>query len=82
MMMRLAETLDAAIDIEENDFPHCLDSLLLSRTAKEWVEILEKVGVPSAVVIEDLAELQTMAHLQPDLGPGPYTKVNSPWSFK
>jgi hypothetical protein len=46
------------------------------------VQILEQAGVPSAVVIEDLAGLQTLAHLQPDLSPGLYTKVNSPWSFK
>lgn len=81
-VVRLAEALDAAIHIEENGFPRCLDSLFLSRTAKEWAEILEQAGVPSAVVVEDLADLQTMAHLQSDLSPGSYTKVNSPWSFK
>jgi CoA:oxalate CoA-transferase len=81
-VLRLAEALDAPISIEEDRFPKCLDSLFLSRTAKEWTEIFEQANVPSAVVIEDLADLQTLAHLQPDLSPGLYTKVNSPWSFK
>ncbi|SEL40670.1 CoA transferase [Nitrosovibrio tenuis] len=79
-LARLAEILDAVM-YTESDFPQCLDSLFLSRTANEWAEIFEQAGIPSAVVIEDLAELQTVAYLQPDLSPGPYTKVNSPWSF-
>jgi hypothetical protein len=82
MVARLAEALGATIHIEENNFPQCLDSLFLSKTAKEWAEIFERAGVPSAVVIEDLVDLRTLAHLQPDLSPGLYTKVNSPWSFK
>jgi CoA:oxalate CoA-transferase len=82
MVVRLAEALGATIHIEENNFPQCLDSLFLSKTAKEWAEIFEQAGVPSAVVIEDLADLQTVTYLQSDLSPGPYTRVNSPWSFK
>ncbi len=80
--VRLADALGAAIVIEEDNFQGCLSDLFLSRTADEWAGILEHAGVPSAVVIEDLADLQTMAHLQPALSPGAYTKVNSPWSFK
>ncbi|HEY6044711.1 MAG TPA: CoA transferase, partial [Nitrosospira sp.] len=81
-VLRLAEALNAPISIEEAIFPKCLDSLFLSRTAEEWVQILEQAGVPSAVVIEDLADLQAATYLQSDLSSGPYTKVNSPWSFK
>ncbi|WP_025042034.1 CoA transferase [Nitrosospira briensis] len=80
--VRLAEALGAAIVIEEDNFQDCLSDWFLSRTADEWAGILEHAGVPSAVVIEDLADLQTMAHLQSTLTPGAYTKVNSPWSFK
>jgi crotonobetainyl-CoA:carnitine CoA-transferase CaiB-like acyl-CoA transferase len=81
-VVRLAKAVGATIHVEENDFPLCLDSLFLSRTAEEWVQILEQAGVPSAVVIEDLADLQAATYLQSDLSSGPYTKVNSPWSFK
>jgi crotonobetainyl-CoA:carnitine CoA-transferase CaiB-like acyl-CoA transferase len=80
--VRLAEALGAAIAIEEANVEHCLSNLFLSRTADEWVGIFEHAGVPSAVVIEDLADLQAMAYLQPALSAGAYTKVNSPWSFK
>jgi hypothetical protein len=52
------------------------------RTADEWVELFQHAGIPAAVVIEDLADLQTLAHLQPGLTPGSYTQVNSPWKFK
>ncbi|MDE2365853.1 MAG: CoA transferase, partial [Betaproteobacteria bacterium] len=81
-VLRLAEALEAAVSIEEGIFPECLDRLFLSRTAKEWAEILEKADIPSAVVIEDLADLQTSAYLKSDLSPGSYTKISSPWSFK
>jgi crotonobetainyl-CoA:carnitine CoA-transferase CaiB-like acyl-CoA transferase len=80
-LVRLAEVLEVAIDVED-DLEQYLSDLFLSRTAYEWADIFEQARVPSAVVIEDLADLQTTAHLQPGLSPGSYTRVNSPWSFK
>ncbi|SOD41137.1 CoA transferase [Nitrosovibrio sp. Nv4] len=80
--LRLSEALDAAIEVEEDGFPHSLSDLFLSRTADEWARIFEQAQIPAAVVIEDLSDLQTIAYLQPSLSPGPYTQVNSPWRFK
>jgi crotonobetainyl-CoA:carnitine CoA-transferase CaiB-like acyl-CoA transferase len=82
MVMRLVEALETVIGIEEEGLQRCLSGLFLSRTADEWADVFEQAGVPAAVVIEDLSDLQTMAHLQPGLSLGSYTKVNSPWSFK
>jgi crotonobetainyl-CoA:carnitine CoA-transferase CaiB-like acyl-CoA transferase len=81
-VVRLAEALELAIDGGTADFEQNLDELFLSRTAEEWAEILEQAGIPSAVVIEDLADLQTISYLRPSLDPGAYTQVNSPWSFR
>lgn len=80
--MRLVEALETVIGLEEEGLQQCLNDLFLSKTAHEWVEILEQAGVPSAVVIENLADLQTVTDLQPGLTRGAYTKVNSPWSFR
>ncbi|WP_156972392.1 CoA transferase [Nitrosospira sp. NpAV] len=80
-LVRLTEVLEVAIDVQD-DLEQCLSDIFLSRTAYEWADIFEQARIPSAVVIEDLADLQTTAHLQPGLSPGPYTRVNSPWSFK
>lgn len=80
-LVRLTEVLEVAIDVQD-DLEQCLSDIFLSRTAYEWADIFEQARVPSAVVIEDLADLQTTAHLQPGLSPGSYTRVNSPWSFK
>ncbi|PTR17569.1 crotonobetainyl-CoA:carnitine CoA-transferase CaiB-like acyl-CoA transferase [Nitrosospira sp. Nsp2] len=81
-LMRLAEALEIETDTETADFEEHLDSLFRSRTATEWAEVLEDACVPSAVVIENLADLQNIAYLQPGLSPGSYTSVNSPWSFR
>lgn len=82
MAMQLAKALGMDIDIKEAGLKQRLSDLFLSRTADEWAEVLERAGIPAAVVIEDLADLQTIPHLQPDLSPGSYTKINSPWSFR
>ena len=81
-LVRLAEVLEIAIDTETADFEDRLEILFLSRTATEWAEILEDASVPAAVVTENLADLQNIAYLKPDLSPGSYTSVNSPWSFR
>ncbi|SFU42838.1 CoA transferase [Nitrosospira multiformis] len=81
-VLRLAEVLDITAGIENKDFQRCLSEVFPLRTADEWVELFQHAGIPAAVVIEDLAELQTLAHLQPGLIPGSYTQVNSPWRFK
>ena len=70
------------MDTETADFEDKLEILFLSRTATEWAEILEDASVPAAVVTENLADLQNIAYLKPDLSPGSYTSVNSPWSFR
>jgi crotonobetainyl-CoA:carnitine CoA-transferase CaiB-like acyl-CoA transferase len=78
--LRLSDALAAAAGVENPEQSLC--DLFLSRTAEEWARIFEQACIPSAVVIEDLSDLQTIACLQPGLSPGPYTKVNSPWRFK
>jgi crotonobetainyl-CoA:carnitine CoA-transferase CaiB-like acyl-CoA transferase len=81
-VLRLAEVLDITAGIENKGFQRCLSEVFPLRTADEWVELFQHAGIPSAVVIEDLAEMQTLTHLQPGLTPGSYTQVNSPWRFK
>jgi crotonobetainyl-CoA:carnitine CoA-transferase CaiB-like acyl-CoA transferase len=54
-------------------------SLLLKKTAEQWVEQLAVSGIACAVVIENLNELSTQTLLQPSLESGSYTKVISPW---
>ncbi len=81
-LSRLAEALDIAAAIDEDRFQHCLNDVFMSRTADEWLPVLEQAEVPAAIVIENLADLQTMPHLQSGLNPGSYTKVNSPWRFR
>ncbi|MCC2680812.1 MAG: L-carnitine dehydratase/bile acid-inducible protein [Nitrosospira multiformis] len=81
-VLRLAKVLDITAGIEKKGFQQCLSEVFLSKTADQWVELFQHAGIPSAVVIEDLADLQTLAHLQPGLTPGSYTQVNSPWRFK
>lgn len=83
-LVRLAEVLEIEIHMEREtgDFEDKLEILFLSRTAAEWAEILEDASVPAAVVTENLADLQNIAYLKPDLSPGSYTSVNSPWSFR
>ncbi|ABB74272.1 L-carnitine dehydratase/bile acid-inducible protein F [Nitrosospira multiformis ATCC 25196] len=81
-VLRLAEVLDLTPGIENNGFQQCLSEVFLSKTADQWVELFQHAGIPSAVVIEDLVDLQTLAHLQPGLTSGSYTQVNSPWRFK
>lgn len=79
---RLAKALNIAIGLDQEGFRQHLSDLLLSKTANEWVAILAQADVPSAVVVEDLTDLQTIPHLQPGLTTGSYTKVISPWRFK
>ncbi|MGZ5007453.1 MAG: CoA transferase [Methylobacter sp.] len=78
---RLAETLNIATGIDGSLDRH-LSDLLLSRPANQWFEILEQADIPSAVVIEDLADLQNAPYLKSGLTTGSYTKVTSPWRFK
>jgi CoA:oxalate CoA-transferase len=79
---RLAEVFDIAIGIDDESFQPHLSNLLLSKTANEWLAILEQADIPASVVVEDLTDLQTIPHLQPGLITGSYTKVISPWRFK
>jgi crotonobetainyl-CoA:carnitine CoA-transferase CaiB-like acyl-CoA transferase len=78
--LRLADALDATGGAE--NLEQSLSDLFLSRTAEEWARIFEQACIPAAVVVEDLADLQTITRLQAGLSPGPYTKVNSPWRFR
>jgi crotonobetainyl-CoA:carnitine CoA-transferase CaiB-like acyl-CoA transferase len=54
----------------------------LLKTAEEWAAILQQVGVPAAVVIENLTDLHNDTRFRSRLTPGSYTKVASPWSFQ
>jgi crotonobetainyl-CoA:carnitine CoA-transferase CaiB-like acyl-CoA transferase len=79
---KLAAILDITVDPGTTSFHQQMSDLFLSKTAHEWVEILEEENIPAGIVSEDLSKLQTIAHLQRDLCPGAYTKINSPWSFQ
>lgn len=79
---QLAEALGLTVEDDVVGFQQELQSLLLSKTAEEWVLILEKADVPAAHVVEDIATLQNQIRLQPQLISDSYTKVLSPWSFK
>jgi crotonobetainyl-CoA:carnitine CoA-transferase CaiB-like acyl-CoA transferase len=81
-VLRFVEVLGIPASIENKGFQQYLSEMFLSKTADQWVELFQHASIPSAVVIEDLADLQTLAHLQPGLTPGSYTQVNSPWRFK
>ena len=81
-VLRLAEVLDITAGIENKGFQRCLSEVFPLRTADEWVELFQHADIPSAVVIEDLAEMQILTHLQPGLTAVSYIQVNSPWRFK
>ena len=63
-----------------------LSGILLSKSAAEWLAVLEQGGIPAAIVIEDLADLHKEQRISACLsvasGTGSYTRVNSPWRFK
>lgn len=79
---RLVDALGMTSEPDAAGFQQHLESLLLSRTAEEWLLILERANVPVAHVVEDLTVLQNQIHLQQQLSSDSYTKVMSPWSFK
>ncbi len=58
-----------------------LAEILLSKTATEWLPILQAVNIPVAIVVEDLTDLMTNPLLQPCITISSYTQVISPWSF-
>jgi crotonobetainyl-CoA:carnitine CoA-transferase CaiB-like acyl-CoA transferase len=58
-----------------------LAEILLTKTAQEWLEILQTANIAAAVVVEDLTDLLTNPLLQPCLSAHSYTHVTSPWSF-
>ena len=78
---RLAEALSLTFEDDVVGFQQQMQNLLLTRTAEEWVLILETADVPAAHVVEDIATLQNQIRLQPHLNSDSYTKVMSPWSF-
>ena len=59
-----------------------LRSTMKAGTAAEWADRLGQIGIPAAVVTEDLTELETNPLLTPCLRQGSYTQVQSPWSFE
>lgn len=79
---RLAEALGLPYEDDVIVFQQQMQRLLFSKTAEEWVLILEIADVPAAHVVEDIATLQDQIHLQPQLNSDSYAKVMSPWSFK
>jgi crotonobetainyl-CoA:carnitine CoA-transferase CaiB-like acyl-CoA transferase len=79
---RLANALYIKTGVGEESFQQHLRDVLLTKTANEWIEVLEQADIPASVVVEDLTDLQTIPHLQPGLITGSYTKVISPWRFK
>lgn len=80
-LQRLVQTLGLPAD-SRHKYLQQLGGLLLSKTATEWVAILQQAAVPAAVVAEKLNILQRDSRLKPHLQPGSYTKVTSPWSFQ
>ena len=80
-LQRLVQTLGLPAD-SRHKYLQQLGGLLLSKTATEWVAILQQAAVPAAVVAGNLNNLQCDSRLKPHLQPGSYTKVTSPWSFQ
>ena len=79
---RLAEALSLTFEGDVAGFQQQMQNLLISKTAEEWVLILEVADVPVAHVVEDIATLRNQIRLQPQLNSDSYAKVISPWSFK
>jgi crotonobetainyl-CoA:carnitine CoA-transferase CaiB-like acyl-CoA transferase len=63
------------------DSPEPLAEILLSKTAAQWLVILQAANIPAAVVVEDLTDLLNNPLLQACLTTASYTQVISPWSF-
>ena len=80
-LQRLVQTLGLPAD-SRHKYLQQLGGLLLSKTAAEWVAILQQAAIPAAVVVESLNDLQRDSRLKSHLQPGSYTKVTSPWSFQ
>ena len=80
-MQRLIHALGIATDIKQAKLQQRLCHLFLSKTAEEWVAILQQANVPAAVVAENLTDLHNNPRLKSHLNPGSYTQVTSPWSF-
>lgn len=79
---RLAEALGLTFEDDVVVFQQQMQRLLFSKTAEEWVQLLEIADVPAAHVVEDIATLQDQTRLQPLLNSDSYAKVISPWSFQ
>ena len=79
---RLIQALDIAADIEPAKLQQQLCSLLLAKTAEEWVTILQQTDVPATVVAENLADLHNNPRLKSSLNLKSYTQVTSPWRFQ
>lgn len=75
---RLLDSLNLALTINALDR---LSETLLSKTAQEWLLLLQAAQISVAVVVEDLTDLLNNPLLQPYLSSHHYTQVTSPWSF-
>lgn len=81
-LARLAEALDFPITEDKEHIHAKVSESLLSKTAEEWSAVFKKCGIPAAIVVEDLSDLQKDQRIKPCLNVGSYMQVNSPWSFK
>lgn len=67
--------------IDRPDRSEQLAEILLSKTAQEWLPLLQAANIAAAVVVEDLTDLLTNPLLQPCLSAHSYTHVTTPWRF-
>lgn len=67
--------------LDATDDRQALEAELLTRTALDWEQILNKNGIGACQVIEDLTQLTAVSPSTDCLDLQSYASVNSPWSF-
>ncbi|ANJ72421.1 CoA transferase [Ralstonia insidiosa] len=81
-MAALAGAAGLSRDVSATELHARLPEALSSKTASEWLAVLEPLGIPASLAPDDLSELRDNPRLAAGLVPGSYTRVNSPWSFQ
>jgi CoA:oxalate CoA-transferase len=78
---RLADSFGFDFEAEISELINELRVSLLTNNRQHWLNILASIQVPSALIVEDLLELQSSELVQSCLNVNDYTRINTPWSF-
>ena len=81
-MAALAGAAGLSRDVSATELHARLPEALSSKTASEWLAVLEPLGIPASLAPDHLSELRDNPRLAAGLVPGSYTRVNSHWSFQ